>query len=134
MKWPKTGRQLEREVVEHQNRERLRARIQRLLDKWQPILGVKVHEFHIKKMVPWGTTNEPERRMWISEALATMPLSQLEYVVVHELVHLVAEGHGHDEKFYALMDRYLPGWRRRHKHMRSSDGVVASALPPKAKP
>lgn len=127
----KTSRQLDHEIADHQERDRLRAQVQRLLDKWQPILGVTVREFRIKKMNAFGSLNARDRRLWISQALAAMSPADLEYVVVHELMHLVTDdgGSGHDERFYALMDRYLPGWRRRHERLRSGEGVVAKKLP-----
>jgi predicted metal-dependent hydrolase len=129
----KTARQLDREIADHQERARLTWRIQKLLDKWQPILGVEVREFHIKKMKAFGSLNPRDRRLWVSQALATMSDAALEYVVVHELMHLLIDegpaGSGHDEHFYALMDRYLPTWRRRHARLRSGEGVSAAKLP-----
>jgi predicted metal-dependent hydrolase len=110
----KTARQLDQEIAEHQVRERLLKRVRKLLDKWQPILGVKIREVHIKDMKTyWGSTNERDSRMWISLELADKPAKDLEYVVVHELVHLRTDGH--DGKFYALMDQHLPGWRKQHQ-------------------
>jgi predicted metal-dependent hydrolase len=128
----KTTRQLDREIADHQERDRLAKRVQKLLDKWQPILGVNVREFRIKKMRAFGSLNLSDRRLWISQTLAAMTPADLEYVVLHELVHLAIrdeKGSGHDERFYALMDQHLPSWRRRHNRLRSGDGVVASRLP-----
>jgi predicted metal-dependent hydrolase len=137
----KTGRQLDREIADQQERDRLRRRVQRLLDKWQPILGVHLGEFRIKKMRAFATLNVREGRLWVSRSLASMSPADLEYVIVHELVHLLvgdraraagadpAIGSGHDERFYALMDRHLPTWRRRHARLRSGDGVIARGLP-----
>lgn len=128
----KTARQLDREIADQQQREQLRRRVQNLLDKWQPRLGVTVSEFRIKKMRTFGSLNVADRRLWISQALATMSRSDLEYVVVHELAHLRVHddrGSGHDARFRALMDHYLPDWRRRHARLRSDDGVVAPRLP-----
>jgi predicted metal-dependent hydrolase len=124
--------QLDREIADRLERARLAVRVQKLLDKWQPILGVRVREFRIKKMTSWGSLNPPDRRIWISQALASMSDAALEYVIVHELMHLVLdegpEGSGHDERFYALMDQHLPTWRRRHARLRSGD-VVGGKLP-----
>jgi predicted metal-dependent hydrolase len=128
----KTARQLDREIADSQQRQRLKLRVQRLLDKWQPILGVRVSEFRVKKMRAFGSLNIRDGRLWISQSLAAMSPADLEYVVVHELVHMLIreeEGSGHDDRFYAIMDRHLPGWRRRHAQLRSPDGVVATKLP-----
>jgi len=129
----KSSRQLDHEIADALERSRLAARVQKLLDKWQPILGVRIREFRIKKMTSWGSLNPPDRRLWVSQALATMSDAALEYVLVHELMHLLIDegpaGSGHDDRFYALMDRYLPTWRRRHTRLHSPGGVVAGKLP-----
>ncbi len=126
----KTPRQ--REFEAHQTRQKLCRRVQKLLDKWQPILGVKIREFHVKKMRAFATLNPQDRRLWIGLAGENLSDATLEYVVVHELTHLVLnegpEGSGHDERFYAILDRYLPTWRRRHVGLYNK-GVVARKLP-----
>ena len=137
----KTGRQLDREIADHQERELLKKRVQRLIDKWEPILGVHLSDFRIKKMRAFATFNARDGRLWVSQSLATMSPADLEYVIVHELVHLLVAdraradggdptvGSGHDPRFYALMDHFLPSWRRRHMRLRSGEGVVARGLP-----
>lgn len=128
----RSARQIDREVADQLERSRLSARVEKLLAKWQPILGARVREFRIKKMTSWASINPPERRLWVSQALAKMSNAALEYVIVHELVHLLIDegpaGSGHDERFYAVMDRYLPTWRRRHARLRGG-GVAAARLP-----
>jgi predicted metal-dependent hydrolase len=137
----KSARQIDREIADHQEREKLSRRVQRLLDKWQPIVGARVSEFRVKKMRAFATLNVREGRLWIGQALATMSPADLEYVVVHELVHLRVgdlvrseggdpeKGSGHEARFYTLMDRFLPSWRRRHARLRSGEGVIARGLP-----
>lgn len=126
----KTPRQREFEAA--QTRLKLTRRVQKLLDKWQPILGVKIRELHIKKMRAFATLNPEDRRLWIGLAGANLSDAALEYVVVHELAHLRLnegpEGSGHDDRFYAILDRYLPTWRRRHAGL-YNEGVVARKLP-----
>jgi predicted metal-dependent hydrolase len=83
-------------------------------------------------MRAFATLNARDRRLWVSQSLATMPAADLEYVIVHELVHLLDRteaGSGHDDRFYARLDRFLPGWRRRHARLRGDDDVVAKGLP-----
>jgi predicted metal-dependent hydrolase len=137
----KSARQLASEIADYQERERLTRRVQRLLDKWEPILGVRLNEFRLKKMRAFATLNVREGRLWVSQSLASMSPADLEYVIVHELVHLLVGdrarakgadptiGSGHDEQFYALLDRYLPTWRRRHARLRGGDGRIARDLP-----
>lgn len=92
------------------HREQLKTLIPPLLEKWQPILGVKVAAWGIKKMkTKWGSCNPATQRVWFNLELAKKPVLCLEYIVVHELVHLL-ERH-HDERFMALMEKHLPQWR-----------------------
>lgn len=89
----------------------LRARIQRLLDRWQPRLGVRVRSWNLRTMKNyWGSTNAKTREITFNSRLAELPPSQLEITVVHELMHLLEAPHS--PRFYALMDRHVPGWRR----------------------
>jgi hypothetical protein len=100
-------------------RERLQELIPPLLDMWQPLLGVQVAGWGIKKMkTKWGTCNVAARRIWLNLELAKKPLHCLEYIVVHELVHLLERNH--TERFTALMDQYLPGWPARREELRRS--------------
>jgi len=109
----KTGRQLQQDIDEHHKRQRLLERVQRLVDKWQPILGVRINEIHVRRMNSyWASINQGHSRMWVCQDLANVSNALLEFVVVHELVHMRTDGH--DPDFYALMDQHLPGWRKKH--------------------
>ena len=89
----------------------LKRKIQRLLDKWQPILGVTLSDWDLKKMkLYWGSSSRSTGHITFNTQLAQLPPRFLEYMVVHELVHQLTDGH--DAKFYELMDDNLPGWRR----------------------
>jgi predicted metal-dependent hydrolase len=93
------------------HREQLKALIPPLLEKWQPILGVQVADWGIKKMkTKWGSCNPASRRVWFNLELAKKPAQCLEYIVVHELVHLL-ERH-HNERFTAQLEAHLPQWRQ----------------------
>jgi predicted metal-dependent hydrolase len=92
-------------------REQLKVLIPPLLEKWQPILGVQVADWGVKKMkTKWGSCNPTSRRVWFNLELAKKPVMCLEYIVVHELVHLL-ERH-HSERFAALMEAHVPQWRQ----------------------
>lgn len=96
-------------VLLHWYREQLRALIAPLLEKWQPILGVQARAWGIKKMkTKWGSCNPTAKRLWFNLELAKKPAMCLEYLVVHELVHLLERNH--TERFTALMDGFLPNW------------------------
>lgn len=91
-------------------RKQLKELIPPLIAKWEPIIGVKVKEFGVKRMKTcWGTCNTKAKRIWINLELAKKSPTCLEYVVVHEMVHLL-ERH-HNERFKAYMDKFIPNWR-----------------------
>jgi predicted metal-dependent hydrolase len=91
-------------------RAQLKALIPPLLDKWQPLLGVQVDAWGVKKMkTKWGSCNVNARRIWFNLELAKKPARCLEYIAVHEMIHLM-ERH-HNDCFTALMNKYLPQWR-----------------------
>ncbi len=72
--------------------------------------GLKAKEYRLKKMkTRWGTCNPTAKRIWLSTKLAAYPPQCLEYILVHELVHLVEKDHG--ERFQALVNQYYPNWR-----------------------
>jgi predicted metal-dependent hydrolase len=91
-------------------RQRLKEEIAPLIAKWEPILGVQVAEWGVKQMkTKWGTCNIKARRIWLNLELIKKPVHCLEYIIVHEMVHLL-ERH-HNEYFVAHMNRVLPLWQ-----------------------
>ena len=91
-------------------RQLLRAQIPELIAKWEPVVGVNVADWGIKKMkTRWGTCNNAARRIWLNLELAKKPPSCLEYILVHEMLHLL-ERH-HNDRFRGYMDRFMPQWR-----------------------
>ncbi len=107
---PGTNRDQREAVLHRWYRQRLRAQIPPLIDKWEPEIGVTVAEWGIKKMkTRWGTCNVDARRIWLNLELAKKPALCLEFILVHEMVHFL-ERH-HNERFRALMDRLMPPWR-----------------------
>ncbi len=107
---PGTSSKQREVVLLHWHREQLKAMIPPLLEKWQLILGVHVTDWGIKKMkTKWGSCNPAAERLWFNLELAKKPLPCLEYIVVHELVHL--HERNHTERFTALMEAHMPKWR-----------------------
>ena len=91
-------------------RYRLRSRLPALLAKWELRVGTRGTEVRIKKMkTHWGTCNTDARRIWLNLELVKKPVLCLEYILVHEMVHLI-ERH-HTDRFRQLMDRLMPQWR-----------------------
>lgn len=100
-------------------RDQLKALIPPLLDKWQSRLGVEVADWGVRKMkTKWGSCNPSSRRLWFNLELAKKPAPCLEYIVVHELAHLL-ERH-HNEYFTALLDTHLPQWRQYREMLNTS--------------
>ena len=100
-----------REAVLHRwYRGRLRGRLPALLAKWEPQVGERATEVRIRKMkTRWGACNSDARRIWLNLELVKKPVSCLEYIVVHEMIHLIERNH--NEKFRGLMDSLMPQWR-----------------------
>lgn len=98
------------EVLENWYRQQLRQALNPLVAQWQERIGVQAAETRIKKMkTKWGTCNIEAARIWINLELVKKPPHCLEYIVVHELVHLI-ERH-HNDRFKALMNLHLPHWQ-----------------------
>ena len=107
---PGTGRDAREAVLYRWYRRRLRERLPALLAAWEPRVGVPVAEIRIRRMkTRWGTCNPDARRIWLNLELARKPTSCLEYIVVHEMVHLLERRH--NDRFRDLLDRLLPHWR-----------------------
>jgi len=92
-------------------RRELKALIPSLIKKWEEIIGVTVQDWGVKKMkTKWGSCNINERRIWLNLELAKKPVECLEYVVVHEMVHLLERNHS--DRFKQMMDQFMPQWRQ----------------------
>jgi len=88
----------------------LKKDIEILVEKWENIIGVSVNEWRTKKMkTKWGTCNPRAKRIWLNLELSKKPIRCLEYVVVHEMVHLLEASH--NNRFKAFLDKYLENWR-----------------------
>jgi predicted metal-dependent hydrolase len=98
-------------VMDEFYRTQLKKALPGLIAKWEQVMGVEVNSFRIKKMkTRWGSCNRKAGRIWFNLELAKKPAECLEYIVVHEMVHLLERGH--NRVFYGYMDRFLPDWRR----------------------
>ncbi|MFH2091254.1 MAG: SprT family zinc-dependent metalloprotease [Pseudomonadota bacterium] len=105
-----------RKKVANWLRTQLRHNIQAVVDKWQPIMGVDVKECRVRKMkTRWGSCNVMVKRIWVNQALVHLLPCFLEYVVVHEMVHLLERKH--NQRFYGFMDQFIPDWRRLKKEL-----------------
>lgn len=101
----------QRDLAESREKQQLHDRLQRLIDKWEPRLGVHVQHWDMRPMKNyWGSTNREIGHTTFNTEIAKLPPKYVEYLVVHELAH--HRTNGHDQQFYGLMDQHLPGWRK----------------------
>lgn len=109
-----------RERVLHRwYREQLRELVPPILSKWQGLLGVNAADWGIKRMkTKWGTCNVEAKRIWLNLELAKKPVQCLEYIVVHELTHLLERNH--TDRFVTLMNLNLPHWRLHREALNAS--------------
>ena len=92
-------------------RHQLKEQIPSIIEKWQKILNVKVSHWQVKQMkTKWGSCNIVQKKIWLNLELAKKPVHCLEYIIVHEMAHLL-ERH-HNERFLQYMDTFLPNWKQ----------------------
>lgn len=98
-------------------RETVSACVPALVAAWEPIMGVKADKLAYRNMTSrWGSCQPSTGRICINVRLALYPPECLEYVVVHELCHLLERGHG--PRFHQLMDAFMPDWKQRRAKLR----------------
>lgn len=99
-------------------RKNIKEEIPQLLEKWQKIIGVTASDWGVKNMkTRWGTCNIEDKRIWLNLQLVKKPFECLEYVMVHELVHLLEKNH--NKIFISYMDEFLPNWRKIKEELNS---------------
>jgi predicted metal-dependent hydrolase len=104
------GEEKRQAVVEEWYREQLRRALPALITKWEPRIGVKVEKFFVQRMkTKWGSCNTESRRIRLNTDLAKKPPACLEYIVVHEMVHILEPEH--NDRFMTLIDQFMPKWR-----------------------
>jgi predicted metal-dependent hydrolase len=103
-------------VLDAWYRQQLRETVPALLSKWEPVLKVKAAQIFIQRMkTKWGSCTPASGYIRLNTDLAKKPHGCLEYIVVHELMHLLEPTH--NERFIALMDLYLPNWQHLRRQL-----------------
>ncbi|HOI83790.1 MAG TPA: SprT family zinc-dependent metalloprotease [Campylobacterales bacterium] len=111
-----SSREQKQTILNEWYRKELKSIVMPLIAKWEEVLSVKVEAFGIKQMkTKWGSCNTHARSIWLNLELAKKHPAAIEYVVLHEIVHLVERLHSN--RFFALMDRYMPQWREYKKEL-----------------
>jgi predicted metal-dependent hydrolase len=107
---PDSNFEKRKEVMEEWYRQELKDSAPVLIEKWEKKLGVKSNDLGIKKMrTKWGTCNIEAKRIWLNLELAKKPPECLEYIVLHELVHLIERTH--NDNFQKIMSKHMPKWK-----------------------
>lgn len=108
-----------RQLLEKWYRQQLRAVLPCLVVEWESKIGVKVARWTIRRMkTKWGSCNPTTGHVLLNVELAKKHPDSLEYIVVHEMVHILERGHG--KRFKALMDSFIPDWRARREQLNNS--------------
>jgi hypothetical protein len=119
---PKSTAEHREHVLHLWYRRQLRDLIPPLVEKWAAELGIEAPALGVKKMkTKWGSCSRAARRIWLNTELAKKPHRCLEYIVLHELVHLIERNH--QAGFTALMDKHMPMWR--HVRVELNRGPLA---------
>ena len=107
---PETPHEKKQQILDEWYRSELKRIIPPIIDEWEKKIGVVTNEYGIKKMrTKWGTCNHTAKRIWLNLELAKKPLECIEYIVVHELIHLIEPSH--NERFMTLLDHQMPKWK-----------------------
>ncbi len=107
---PGTGADKMAETLGAWYRAQLRQAVPDLIARWEPLMGVKVEKFFIQRMkTKWGSCSPAAGHIRLNTELAKKPKECLEYIVVHEMVHLLEPTH--NPRFVALLERFMPTWR-----------------------
>ena len=107
---PNTSIEQRNNILNEWYRKQLKSQIPAMIAKWEKIIGVSISDWGVKQMkTKWGTCNIEQKRIWLNLELAKKPLHCLEYIVVHEIIHLL-ERH-HNAHFLLLMEKYFPKWK-----------------------
>ncbi|WP_019227160.1 M48 family metallopeptidase [Sedimentibacter sp. B4] len=97
-------------IIQEFYREKLKSVVPEYIEKWENIIGVNIESWAVKIMkTRWGTCNTRNRKIWINLELAKKSKDCLEYIIVHELTHLLERYH--NKIFYNYMDEFLPHWK-----------------------
>lgn len=106
----RTDEDKRRTFVEEWYRGQLKAAVSPLLARWQPLLDVRVERFFVRRMkTKWGSSNHRARTIRLNTELAKKPVECLEYIVLHEMVHLLEPTH--NARFTRVLDHVMPQWR-----------------------
>jgi predicted metal-dependent hydrolase len=113
---PRMDRDQRDAALQRWYRARLSERVRPLVAKWEVKIGVSVAQVRLRRMkTRWGSCNAEARRIWLNPELAKKPAACLEYILMHEMIHLLERRH--TARFRGLMDTLMPSWRLRRDEL-----------------
>lgn len=113
---PGTDHDKRAEVIHEWHRSLLHKAIPQLIKKWETVLGVSVNAYFLQRMkTKWGSCNHIAGNIRLNTELVKKPKDMLEYVIVHEMLHLIEPKHS--DRFIELLSRYYPAWREARAEM-----------------
>lgn len=115
---PGTANPKRAELLKEWYRSELKKQIPSLIKRWEEKIGVNSNDWRVKQMkTKWGACNIEAKRIWLNLELAKKPKICLEYIIVHELIHLLERNH--NDRFVAYLDEYMPKWRLHREELNS---------------
>lgn len=107
---PHSTTEKRRELFESWLRHQLKLVVPKLIDKWEPKIGVRVSGVHVRRMkTKWGSCNYEKCSIRLNTELAKKPVECLEYIIVHEMIHILEPSH--NTRFQELLSQHLPKWK-----------------------
>jgi len=121
---PGSSKSVRQEFLDKWYRGLLKEAAPKIIETWEKRIGVEIKKLYVRKMkTHWGSCNREKQSMRLNSELVKRSPECLEYVIVHEMLHIIEKGH--DKKFYRLLNQYLPEWKSIRKKMNfgeSGDG------------
>lgn len=117
------GERARTELLDAFMKRQLLAALPPLIARWEARVGVKANEWHVRRMTTrWGSCNTTKGRIWLNDRLAMLPQEYLEYVIAHELCHLLEPSH--NARFWSLVDGCCPGWKGIRKDLQERNTIL----------
>ena len=120
---PDSNFEYKKQLVNAWCREQLRIQAQPLIEKWCNVIGVTINKLYVRQMKRcWGSCNTHAETIRLNSELVKKPVECLEYVLVHELVHLIEPSH--NKNFHTLMTKFLPEWKARKELLNNFPNLI----------
>jgi predicted metal-dependent hydrolase len=104
------------EILDRWYRRTLKEKAPPIIEHWQAITGIRVNKLYVRKMkAHWGSCNIKKQTIRLNSELVKLSPECLEYVIVHEMLHIIEKGH--NRNFYGRLEKYIPNWKTIRKNM-----------------